>query len=120
RRRSDVWIDEIDLFYPYEGFTNIAVGWVENCGWCGFGQAQRYLGECWVEDEQRLLLDGRVPVNTHGGSLSEGRTRGSGHLREAGTQLRGAAGDRQVPGARTALVTPGGFFFNSQGAVLRT
>jgi hypothetical protein len=35
-------------------------------------------------------------------------------------QLRGDAGDRQVDGVRTALVTPGGFFFNSQGVVLRT
>jgi hypothetical protein len=34
-------------------------------------------------------------------------------------QLRGEAGERQVEGARTALVTPGGFFFNSQGALLR-
>jgi hypothetical protein len=34
-------------------------------------------------------------------------------------QLRGEAGDRQASGARTALVTPGGFFFNAQGALLR-
>ena len=119
RAKSDFWIDEVDLFYPYEGFTNIAVGWVENCGWCEFGEAERYLAECWLPDENRLLLDGRVPVNTHGGSLSEGGTRGTGHIREAVTQLRGDAGERQVDGARTALVTPGGFFFNSQGAVLR-
>ena len=41
-------------------------------------------------------------------------------LREAVVQLRGDAGDRQVAGARTALVTPGGFFFNSQGVILRS
>jgi len=33
--------------------------------------------------------------------------------------LRGQAGPRQVPDARTALLTPGGFFFNAQGLVLR-
>jgi acetyl-CoA acetyltransferase len=120
RAKSDIWIDDIDLFYPYDGFTNIAVGWIENCGWCEFGQAERYLADAWVAGENRLLLDGRVPVNTHGGSLSEGGTRGTGHVREAIMQLRGAAGDRQVAGARTALVTPGGFFFNSQGAILRS
>ena len=66
-----------------------------------------------------MLVGGRMPINSHGGSLSEGGTRGTGHIREAVLQLRGEAGDRQVEGARTALVTPGGFFFNSQGALLR-
>jgi acetyl-CoA acetyltransferase len=61
-----------------------------------------------------------VPVNPHGGALSEGGTQGSGHVREAILQLRGEAGERQVPGATKALVTPGGFFFNAQGMVLRT
>jgi len=51
--------------------------------------------------------------------LSEGATRGSGHIREAVVQLRGEAGARQTPGARTALVCTGGFFFNSQGLTLR-
>ena len=66
-----------------------------------------------------MLIDGRVPINPHGGSLSEGATRGTGHLREAVTQLRGDAGERQVKDARTALIGCGGFFFNSQGAILR-
>jgi len=119
RAKSDLWIDDVDLFYPYDGFTNITVGWFENCGWCGYGEAEDFLRDNWVDDQARLLLRGRVPVNTHGGSLSEGGTRGTGHVREAVTQLRGAAGERQVDGASVALVTPGGFFFNSQGAVLR-
>ena len=42
------------------------------------------------------------------------------HIREAITQLRGEAGERQVPGAKTAFLTPGGFFFNAQGLVLHT
>jgi acetyl-CoA acetyltransferase len=65
------------------------------------------------------MIEGRIPVNPHGGSLSEGATRGSGHIREAVMQLRGDAEARQVPGARNALIGCGGFFFNSQGAVLR-
>jgi acetyl-CoA acetyltransferase len=65
------------------------------------------------------LIDGRIPVNPHGGALSEGGTQGSGHVREAVVQLRGEAGERQVAGARTAFLTPGGFFFNAQGLVLR-
>ena len=118
-RHSDIWIDEIDLFYPYEGFTIITLAWFESCGYCPPGGAEVFLREHWDDDAQRLEIDGRVLVNTHGGSLSEGATRGTGHLREAVHQLRGTAGTRQVDGARTALVTPGGFFFNPQGAILR-
>jgi len=77
------------------------------------------LRDHWVDAESRVLIDGRIPINSHGGSLSEGATRGTGHVREAVVQLRGEAGERQVEGARTALVTPGGFFFNSQGVLLR-
>ena len=117
---SDIWIDDIDVYLPYDGFSIITLGWIENAGWCAPGQAGRFLEEHWDKEQNRVLIDGRIPINPHGGSLSEGATRGSGHLREAVVQLRGDAGDRQVPGARTALVTPGGFFFNSQGFVLRT
>jgi len=117
---SDIWIDDVDVYLPYDGFSIITLGWIENTGWCAPGHAGRFLEEHWDAPTNRVLIDGRIPVNPHGGSLSEGATRGSGHLREAVVQLRGDAGERQVPGARTALVTPGGFFFNSQGFVLRT
>ena len=120
RRTSDIWIDDIDLFYPYDGFTIITLAWFENCGFCAPGGAETFLREHWNDDAQRIEIDGRIPVNTHGGSLSEGATRGTGHIREAVHQLRGTAGERQVEGAATALVTPGGFFFNPQGAVLRS
>jgi acetyl-CoA acetyltransferase len=119
KRTSDLWIDDIDLFYPYEGFTIIAVGWFENCGFCPPGGAEEFLREHWNDDAQRIEIHGRIPVNTHGGSLSEGATRGTGHIREAVHQLRGTAGPRQVDNPQTALVTPGGFFFNPQGAILR-
>jgi acetyl-CoA acetyltransferase len=119
RRTSDIWIDDIDLFYPYEGFTIITLTWFENCGFCPPGGAEAFLREHWNDDARRIEIHGRIPVNTHGGSLSEGATRGTGHIREAVHQLRGTAGERQVDGAASALVTPGGFFFNPQGAVLR-
>jgi acetyl-CoA acetyltransferase len=119
RAKSDLWIDDVDVFFPYDGFTIITLAWFENVGYCPPGGAAAFLREHWDADNDRILIDGRVPVNPHGGSLSEGATRGTGHIREAVVQLRGEAGDRQVPGARTALVTPGGFFFNPQGAVLR-
>jgi acetyl-CoA acetyltransferase len=120
RAKSDLWLDDVDVYYPYDGFTIITLGWIENTGWCGPGEATKFIADHWDDDGARLMIDGRIPVNSHGGSLSEGGTRGTGHIREAVVQLRGDAGERQVAGAKTALVTPGGFFFNSQGAVLRT
>jgi acetyl-CoA acetyltransferase len=119
RARSELWLDDVDVYYPYDGFTVIAACWIENTGWCAPGEAGRFLRDSWVDAESRVLIRGRVPINSHGGSLSEGGTRGTGHLHEAVLQLRGTAGARQVADARTALVTPGGFFFNSQGAFLR-
>jgi acetyl-CoA acetyltransferase len=119
RSKSDIWIDDIDVFFPYDGFSIITVGWLENAGFCGPGEARSFIEDYWDQDQQRLLIRGRVPVNPHGGNHSEGATQGSGHTREAVHQLQGIAGERQVPNATKALMLLGGFFFNSQGAVLR-
>lgn len=118
RRKSDFWIEDIDVYFPYDGFTIITLNWFENVGYCGPGEAGDFLRSHWVKEENRVLLDGRVPVNPHGGSLSEGGTQGSGHLREAVHQLQGLAGERQVADAQRALITAGGFFFNAQGVTL--
>jgi len=120
RAKSDIWIDDIDVYFPYDGFSFITISWIENTGWCGLGEARRFIKDNWDTDGQRLLINGRIPVNPHGGALSEGGTQGSGHTREAVHQLQGLAGDRQVPNASKALLTLGGFFFNAQGAVFRT
>jgi acetyl-CoA acetyltransferase len=119
RERSELWIDDIDVYLPYDGFTVITLRCFESYGFCADGEAGDYLAEQWNDVQNRVLLKGRVPVNPHGGSLSEGGSQGAGHLREAVRQLRGDAGQRQVPDARVAMLTPGGFFFNAQGLVLR-
>ena len=119
REKSDIWIPDVDVYFPYDGFSFITLSWIENVGWCAPGEAGAFVESHWDKDANRILIDGRIPVNPHGGALSEGGTQGSGHVREAVVQLRGQAGDRQVPGARTAFLTPGGFFFNAQGLVLR-
>ena len=120
KARSDFWIDDTDLYFPYDGFTPIALNWIENAGWCGPGEAGPFIEDNWDAEGNRILIKGRIPVNPHGGALSEGGTQGSGHFREAIHQLQGRAGERQVPDARTAIITAGGFFFNAQGATLRT
>jgi len=118
KARSDFWIDDIDVYFPYDGFTPITLNWIENAGWCKPGEAGEFLRDHWDSAEGRVLIDGRIPVNPHGGSLSEGATQASGHIREAVHQLQGLAGERQVPNAQRALITAGGFFFNAQGLTL--
>jgi acetyl-CoA acetyltransferase len=119
RAKSDFWIDGMDVYFPYDGFTIITLGWVENAGLCGPGEAGAFIESSWDAAAARILIGGRIPVNPHGGALSEGGTQGSGHVREAVHQLQGVAGERQVAGAETALITAGGFFFNAQGLALR-
>jgi acetyl-CoA acetyltransferase len=119
KAKGDFWIDDCDVYFPYDGFTIITLNWIENAGWCKPGEVGAFIEQHWDADGARILIDGRIPVNPHGGALSEGGTQGSGHIREAVHQLQGCAGERQVPGAERAIVTVGGFFFNAQGMTLR-
>jgi acetyl-CoA acetyltransferase len=101
--RSTLQPSDVDLALVYDGFTFNAISWIEALGFCGIGEAAG-----WIGDGRRIALDGDLPVNPHGGQLSEGRTHGFGFIYEAITQLRHDAGERQVEGARTAVVTSGG------------
>jgi acetyl-CoA acetyltransferase/uncharacterized OB-fold protein len=101
--RTDLQPADVDLALVYDGFTFNAVSWLEGLGFCGFGEAWD-----WLDGGRRIALAGDLPVNPHGGQLSEGRTHGFGFVYEALTQLRHEAGERQVHGARSAVVTSGG------------
>jgi acetyl-CoA acetyltransferase len=101
--RTSLRPDDVDLALLYDGFTFNAISWLEGLGFCGFGEAQD-----WLEGGKRISIDGDLPVNPHGGQLSEGRTHGYGFIYEAVTQLRHDAGERQVRDAKTAVLTSGG------------
>ena len=101
--RTSMRPEDVDLALLYDGFTFNAVSWLEALGFCGIGEATD-----WLDKGRRIALDGELPVNPHGGQLSEGRTHGFGFIYEAMTQLRHEAGDRQVANAQTAVVTSGG------------
>lgn len=101
--RTNLSPDDVDVAQLYDGFSFLAMAWLEALGFCGKGESGPF-----VEDGSAIALDGVVPLNTAGGQLSAGRLHGYGLLHEAVVQLRGDAGERQVTGAGVAVVAAGG------------
>jgi acetyl-CoA acetyltransferase len=102
--RTDLKPADVDVAELYDGFSFLAMVWLEALGFCGKGESGSF-----VEGGHRIALDGELPLNTHGGQLSAGRLHGFGFIHEACLQLRGEAGDRQVDaGVEVAAVANGG------------
>ncbi|WP_122819710.1 thiolase C-terminal domain-containing protein [Nocardioides pantholopis] len=97
--RAGVGPHDVDVAMIYDCFTFEVVQQLEEAGFCERGTAGDFvLGG-------NIALGGSLPVNPHGGLLSEGHVAGLNHVVEAVTQLRGTAGERQVVGAEIAAVT---------------
>lgn len=101
--RTSLTPADVDVAELYDGFTMNCLSWIEALGFCGIGEAKEFL-----DGGKNIARDGLLPLNTHGGQLSHGRTHGMGLLHEAVSQLRGEAGERQVAGARVGVVSSGG------------
>jgi acetyl-CoA acetyltransferase/uncharacterized OB-fold protein len=101
--RTSLRPSDVDVAELYDGFTMNCLSWIEALGFCGIGEAKDFL-----DGGKNIARDGLLPLNTHGGQLSHGRTHGMGLVQEAVVQLRGEAGDRQVADAKVAAVSSGG------------
>ncbi|MCV7197833.1 thiolase C-terminal domain-containing protein [Mycobacterium angelicum] len=101
--RTSLRPHDVDVAELYDGFTMNCLSWIEALGFCGIGEAKDFL-----DGGKNIARDGQLPLNTHGGQLSHGRTHGMGLLHEAVSQLRGEAEDRQVADARVGVVSSGG------------
>ena len=91
---AEIHIAEISEAYSYQELL-----WMEGLGLCGRGQAGRLI------EEGVTRIDGSMPVNPSGGVLSGNPSGVAGLVRvaEAFLQLKGEAGERQIPEVETAL-----------------
>lgn len=101
--RTDLKPADVAVAEVYDGFTILALDWLEALGFCAIGE-----GGAFVEGGANISLGGALPLNTYGGQLSAGRLHGYWLLHEACLQIRGQAGVRQVDRADVAVAAAGG------------
>ena len=69
----------------YDHFTPFVLMQLEELGFCGRGEAKDFIADGALE------LDGRLPLNPHGGQLGEAYIHGMNGIAEAVRQVRGTA-----------------------------
>ncbi len=88
---------DIQFLQPYDDYPFIVMMTIEDYGFCKKGEGGQFV------QERNLQFNGDFPLSTDGGQLSGGQPGGAiggfMPLVEAVTQLRGEAGERQVPNA---------------------
>jgi acetyl-CoA acetyltransferase len=92
--------EDLDVVELHDAFSIEELQYVEAMGLVGEGQAASALAD------GRFSRGGEVAVNTSGGLLGSGHPigpTGVGQIGEITTQIRGEAGPRQHPNARTGL-----------------
>ncbi len=90
---------QVDVAEVSEEYAHQELLWYEGLGFCDRGDGGKLISRGVTE------IGGKLPVNPSGGVLAGNPTTVAGMVRvaEAALQLRGEAGERQVPHARTAI-----------------
>jgi acetyl-CoA acetyltransferase len=104
--------DDVDVALLYDCFTIVVLLQLEDYGFCKKGESGPFV------EGGRIGPGGSLPVNPSGGLLAEGYGSGMLHVIEAVRQLRGQAGERQVPDAETALVSGHGLGMNTHATLV--
>src|SRR5437899_2628852 len=96
--RSGFTPRDVDVAQIYDGFSASVIYGLESYGFCKEGEALDFI------QDGRMELDGELPLNTFGGSLSTGRIHGLWHIIEGALQASGRAGERQVKDVNVSFV----------------
>jgi acetyl-CoA acetyltransferase len=99
-RQSGLAPADMSAAVLYDHFTPFVLVQLEELGFCGRGEAKDFIAD------DALHLDGRLPLNPHGGQLGEAYIHGMNGIAEAVRQLRGTAAN-QLPNATNVVVTAG-------------
>jgi acetyl-CoA acetyltransferase len=97
-RQAGLGPEDVDVAEIYDCFTISALLQLEDLGFAKKGLGAEFAAS------GAIGPGGEMPVNTHGGLLSQSYLVGGNHVVEAVRQLRGERGRAQVPGAEVALV----------------
>jgi acetyl-CoA acetyltransferase len=98
--QSGIGPDDVSVAVLYDHFTPFVLVQLEELGFCPPGDARHFIADGTLE------LDGRLPLNPHGGQLGEAYIHGMNGIAEAVRQLRGTAAN-QLADVSNVLVTAG-------------
>jgi acetyl-CoA acetyltransferase len=112
--RAGLSPNDIDMLMFYDSFTITCLILLESLGFVARGEGGPFVAE------GNLKRGGRFPLNTDGGGLSSSHPgmRGIFLLIEAARQLRGQAGEAQVPNCQTAICAGSGGWLSAIGVAI--
>ncbi|MCF8095683.1 MAG: hypothetical protein K9J79_10030 [Desulfobacteraceae bacterium] len=114
-KKSGIGPEDVDVLELPDNSSWHYLQYLETCGFCGEGEAHKMLRE------GQTQVGGKVVVNPSGGFSSFGEAIGAQaiwQVVECSDQLRGRAGERQVPNCKVAMAQTYGLMGNSGTTIM--